>query len=95
MVRVVEHDGHAPGHAALWLPDTGVLLAGDMLSDVEPPLPFDEITGRTDVASYRAGLDRLAPYVARAAVLVPGHGTVTTEPLRRLEKDLRLLAAMA
>lgn len=90
-VRVVEHDGHAPGHAALWLPDSRVLLAGDMLSDAEPPLPADEITGRTDVASYRAGLDRLTPYVARAAVLVPGHGTVTTEPMLRLETDRRLL----
>src|SRR5690606_23924202 len=90
-VRVVEHDGHAPGHAALWLPHSRVLLAGDMLSDAEPPLPADEITGRTDVASYRAGLDRLKPYVARAAVLVPGHGTVTTEPMLRLETDRRLL----
>lgn len=93
-VHVVEHDGHAPGHAALWLPNSRVLLAGDMLSDAEPPLPFDEITGRTDVASYRAGLARLATYVARAAVLVPGHGRVTTEPLRRLETDRRLLTGL-
>ncbi len=38
VVEVVEHDGHAPGHAALYLPDDGVVIAGDMLSDVEVPL---------------------------------------------------------
>ncbi|WP_277210594.1 MBL fold metallo-hydrolase [Isoptericola croceus] len=93
VVQVVEHDGHVPGHAALWLPGSGVLVAGDMLSDVEPPLPLDEITGRADVATYRAGLERLAPFVARAAVLVPGHGSPTTDPQARLESDRRLLSS--
>jgi hydroxyacylglutathione hydrolase len=34
--RLVEHDAHAPGHAALVV--RGVLVVGDMLSDVEVPL---------------------------------------------------------
>lgn len=93
-VHVVEHDGHAPGHAALWLPDARVLVAGDMLSDLELPLPCDEITGRADVGAYLAGLDRLAPYVARAQVLVPGHGTVTDRPGGRLDADRRYLDAV-
>ncbi len=36
--RLIVHDGHAPGHGAVFLPDAGVLVAGDMLSDIEIPL---------------------------------------------------------
>jgi glyoxylase-like metal-dependent hydrolase (beta-lactamase superfamily II) len=88
--QVVVHDGHAPGHLALWAPDRGVLVAGDMLSDVELPLPFDP----DDLDAYLAGLDALAPYVARAGVLVPGHGTPTTRPAERLDADRRYLDAV-
>jgi glyoxylase-like metal-dependent hydrolase (beta-lactamase superfamily II) len=82
-VELVEHDGHAPGHCAVWLPRRQVLLAGDMLSDVELPLPLRP----DDPAAYLAGLDRLAPYVARARVLIPGHGHPTTQPMARLDAD--------
>lgn len=85
--EVIAHDGHAPGHAALWAPDRGVLVAGDMLSDVELPLPF----WPDDLPAYLAGLDTLAPYVARAAVLVPGHGSPSFAPLERLDADRRYL----
>jgi len=72
--QVIVHDGHAPGHGAVFLPDTGVLLAGDMLSDIEIPLlDFDE-PGQLD--SYGAALDRLAA-VEGVRWLVPGHGHVT------------------
>ena len=36
--EIVEHQAHAVGHAAVLLADRGVLLAGDMLSDVLIPL---------------------------------------------------------
>src|SRR5688500_14961324 len=32
-VRIIEHQAHAPGHAALLIEERGVLVAGDMLSD--------------------------------------------------------------
>ena len=86
-IELVVHDGHAPGHTALWLADQRVLVAGDMLSDREVPLPF----GPDDLPAYLAGLDRLAPYVAQAAVLVPGHGTPTDQPMTRLDADRRYL----
>ncbi|GIG32910.1 MBL fold metallo-hydrolase [Cellulomonas oligotrophica] len=86
----VVHDAHAPGHAALWAPARGVLLVGDMLSDVEVPLPFDP----DDVPAYLAGLDALAPWVARADVLVPGHGAPTHDPVARLDADRRYLDAV-
>jgi glyoxylase-like metal-dependent hydrolase (beta-lactamase superfamily II) len=86
-VELVEHDGHAPGHTAVWLPERRVLLAGDMLSDVELPLPL----WPDDLPAYLVGLDRLAPYVERARVLVPGHGHPTADPTARLEADRRYL----
>lgn len=89
-IVLVVHDGHAPGHSALWLPARGVLLAGDMLSDLELPLPHDP----DDLAGYLAGLEVLAPYVARAAVLVPGHGSPTRDPVSRLDADRRYLDAL-
>ena len=36
--EILEHQAHALGHAAVLLADRGVLLAGDMLSDVLIPL---------------------------------------------------------
>jgi glyoxylase-like metal-dependent hydrolase (beta-lactamase superfamily II) len=33
-IRIIEHQAHAPGHAALLMEERGVLVAGDMLSDV-------------------------------------------------------------
>ena len=36
-IRIVEHQGHVPGHAALLIEERGVLVAGDMLSDVLIP----------------------------------------------------------
>jgi glyoxylase-like metal-dependent hydrolase (beta-lactamase superfamily II) len=86
-IEVVIHDGHAPGHGALWLPDRKVLIAGDMLSDIELPLPF----WPDDLPAYLAGLDALAPYVAQAEVLIPGHGTPTQVPAERLATDRRYL----
>jgi glyoxylase-like metal-dependent hydrolase (beta-lactamase superfamily II) len=89
-VAAIVHDGHAPGHAALWLPERGVLIAGDMLSDVELPLPFEP----DDLGAYLLGLDRLAPFVARASLLIPGHGHPTVRPSSRLAADRRYLDAL-
>jgi len=89
-IVLVVHDGHAPGHSALWLPARRVLLAGDMLSDLELPLPHDP----DDLASYLAGLELLAPYVAQATVLVPGHGSPTDDPATRLAADRNYLTAL-
>src|SRR5262249_56745130 len=37
-VRIIEHQAHASGHAALLIEERGVLVAGDMLSDVLIPM---------------------------------------------------------
>jgi len=72
--QLVVHDGHAPGHAAVFFPHTGVLVAGDMLSDMEIPILATE---RDDaLAEYRTGLGKLAG-IRGVRWLVPGHGQVT------------------
>jgi hydroxyacylglutathione hydrolase len=70
---VIIHNGHAPGHAAVFLPDTGVLLAGDMLSDLE--IPILDTVEDDPLGDYRTGLQRLAP-VSGVRWLVPGHGHI-------------------
>ena len=95
VAEVVAHQAHAPGHGALWLPGPGVLLAGDMLSEQEIPL-----CAETGIEAYRDGLDQLAPYVARAQVLIPGHGTpalarTPDSPIARLSADRAYLDALA
>lgn len=87
-LELVTHDGHAPGHTAVWLPEQRVLLAGDMLSDYEVPLPFNP----DDVDLYLAGLDALEPYARQAALVVPGHGSVGTDAAERLAADRHYLA---
>ena len=51
-----EHDAHAVHHLALEIPDWGLLVSGDMLSDAELPYPDDD---DTDLVRYREGLDSL------------------------------------
>jgi glyoxylase-like metal-dependent hydrolase (beta-lactamase superfamily II) len=76
--EVIEHHAHAVGHAAVVLSDRGVLLAGDMLSDILIPL-FDP-RQRGQVDTYEAALDRLAAAAAQLDVVIPGHGAVASGP---------------
>ena len=72
-VRVIEHPAHAQGHAALWIGERGVLVAGDMLSDVLIPM-LDDANGTNDpIEDYLVGLGRLEG-VTGVEVLGPGHG---------------------
>ena len=70
--EIVEHEAHAVGHAAVLLADRGVLIAGDMLSDVLIPLLDPRRPGQ--VGAYEAALDRLEE--THVGVLIPGHGAV-------------------
>ena len=87
-IELIVHDAHTPGHTALWLPGRRVLIAGDMLSDVEPPLPEE-----TGPAEYVAGLHTLRPYVEQAALVIPGHGHPGTDAVTRWRRDLALIEA--
>ena len=54
-VRIIEHQAHAPGHAALLIEERGVLVAGDMLSDV-----LIRLLDLNDTAGPDRGLPRRA-----------------------------------
>ena len=75
-VRIIEHPAHAPGHAALVIEQRGVLVAGDMLSDVLVPM-LDDVDGTNDpVEDYLVGLRLLEGVADVVDVVVPGHGSV-------------------
>ncbi len=85
-VHVLAHNAHAAGAAALWLPGVRVLVAGDLLSDIEVPLLDTEEPD--PVGDYRRALERFAALV-EVAVVVPGHGQVADSQAfrHRLEQD--------
>ena len=58
-VRIIEHQAHAPGHAALLIGERGVLVAGDMLSDVL--IPVLDLNGAADPAGDYAVRDAGVP----------------------------------
>lgn len=92
--EIIEHQAHSPGHAAILLEDRGVLLAGDMLSDVLIPL-FDP---RQDdqLGAYESALDQLEAVIGKVDVMVPGHGSVARGPeiSARLEADRAYVRAL-
>lgn len=92
--RVIEHQAHAIGHAAVLLADRGVLLAGDMLSDVLIPLLDPRRPDQLN--AYDTALDRLSEAARDVEVLVPGHGAVAVGPevADRLVADRAYLDAL-
>jgi glyoxylase-like metal-dependent hydrolase (beta-lactamase superfamily II) len=74
-VRIIEHQAHAPGHAALLIGERGILVAGDMLSDVL--IPMLDLNGTADpVEDYLAALRLLEGVAGDVDVLIPGHGSI-------------------
>jgi hydroxyacylglutathione hydrolase len=93
--RLVLRD--APGHAdtqlTVHLPDARVLIAADMLSDIEIPL----LDG--PCLPYRRTLLDLAPLAENGAIetLIPGHGTIARgrdAVVGRLRRDLDYLGRL-
>lgn len=89
---VVTYDtpGHQSTHLAFWLPQQGVLAAGDLLSDIE--IPWLD----SPPWVYRASLKSLHWLFEQedVRVLVPGHGPVAHGRLdgyRRLLRDMDYL----
>ena len=94
LVRIVEHQGHAPGHAALLIEGHGVLVAGDMLSDVL--IPMLDLDGADPVEDYLAALRLFERVAGDVDVLVPGHGSIggTAEVHARIERDRAYVHAL-
>jgi glyoxylase-like metal-dependent hydrolase (beta-lactamase superfamily II) len=94
-VRVIEHQAHAPGHAALLIEERGVLVAGDMLSDVLIPL-LDFNDTADPIEDYLAALRLLEGAADGIDVFVPGHGSIGgADQLRgRIDQDRAYVHAL-
>jgi glyoxylase-like metal-dependent hydrolase (beta-lactamase superfamily II) len=94
-IRIVEHQGHATGHAALLIEERGVLVAGDMLSDVL--IPMLDLNGTADpIEDYLAALRLLEDAAGDVDVLVPGHGSVggADQVRARIDQDRAYVHAL-
>jgi glyoxylase-like metal-dependent hydrolase (beta-lactamase superfamily II) len=93
-VRIIEHQAHAPGHAALLIEERGVLVAGDMLSDTL--IPFLELDAADPIEDYLAALQLLEGVADDVKVFIPGHGSVgDADQLRaRIEQDRAYVQAL-
>jgi glyoxylase-like metal-dependent hydrolase (beta-lactamase superfamily II) len=94
-IRIVEHRAHAPGHAALVIEERGVLVAGDMLSDLLDPMP--DPSGAADpIGDYLDALRLLEDAAAGLDIVVPGHGSVggADQLSARIERDRKFVGAL-
>jgi glyoxylase-like metal-dependent hydrolase (beta-lactamase superfamily II) len=94
-VRIIEHQAHAPGHAALVIEERGVLIAADMLSDVLIPL-LDLNATADPVGDHLAALDLLEGVEGEVDVVIPGHGSVggADQVRARIDQDRAYLQAL-
>jgi glyoxylase-like metal-dependent hydrolase (beta-lactamase superfamily II) len=93
-VRIIEHQAHAPGHAALLIEERGVLVAGDMLSDTL--IPFLDLDAANPIEDYLAGLRLLENVADDVDVLIPGHGSVggADQVRARIDQDRAYVHAL-
>jgi glyoxylase-like metal-dependent hydrolase (beta-lactamase superfamily II) len=94
-IRIVEHQAHAPGHAALLIEERGVLVVGDMLSDaLIPMLNLDDTAD--PIEDYLAALRLLEGPAGDVDVLVPGHGSVggADQARKRIDQDRAYVHAL-
>jgi len=94
-VGIIEHQAHAAGHAALFIEERGVLVAGDMLSDFL--IPMLNLNDAVDpVEDYLAALDLLEHVASGVDVLVPGHGSVggASQVQARIDQDRAYVQAL-
>jgi glyoxylase-like metal-dependent hydrolase (beta-lactamase superfamily II) len=94
-VRIIEHQAHAAGHAALLIEERGVLVAGDMLSDAL--IPMLDVNHTADpVEDYLAALRLLEGAAGDVDVLVPGHGSIggADQVRARIDQDRAYVQAL-
>ena len=93
--QVIEHRAHAPGHAALWITDRQILVAGDMVSDIE--IPTLDLEQSDPLSDYLDALDLYAQLLDQVVAFIPGHGRPGDqgELDRRITLDRRYLDDIA
>ena len=93
-IRILEHQAHAPGHAALVIEERRVLVAGDMLSDVL--IPMLDLGADDPVGDYLAALRLLEGVAGDVVVVVPGHGSIggADQVQARIDQDRAYVHAL-
>jgi glyoxylase-like metal-dependent hydrolase (beta-lactamase superfamily II) len=93
-VRIIEHQGHAAGHAALFIKERGVLVAGDLLSDIL--IPFLDLDAADPIEDYLTALQLLDGVADDVKVFIPGHGSVggAHQARARIEQDRAYVQAL-
>jgi hydroxyacylglutathione hydrolase len=93
--RVVFRDafGHSPSMLTIHLPERRLLIAADLLSDIEIPMIEDSWQ------AYHRTLAELEPLAAHGAIetVIPGHGSIADgrdAVVARIERDLGYLDAL-
>lgn len=74
-VQAIHTPGHAPGHLCLLMPQSRILVAGDMVAGTGTILIPPDETG--DMSQYIASLQRLAALAPSR--LIPAHGPIINE----------------
>lgn len=92
--RIIEHQAHSAGHAALLIEQGNVLVAGDMLSDVF--IPMLDLEAADPIEDYLAGLQLLEAAAVDAEFVIPGHGSVgdANELRTRIDQDRAYVEAL-
>jgi glyoxylase-like metal-dependent hydrolase (beta-lactamase superfamily II) len=93
-VRIIEHQAHAPGHAALLIKERGVLVAGDMLSDIL--IPMLDLEAADPIEDYLAALRLIEGVADDVDVFIPAHGSVggADQVRARIEQDRAYVQAL-
>jgi len=74
---------HSPGDAQVWLPDEGLVIAGDIAFHERMPPIFGEIPTRDWLATWEGPFEALG-----ATYVIPGHGHPTNmAQVRRYTRD--------
>lgn len=91
-VRIIEHNAHATGHAALLIEKHRVLVAGDMLSDVL--VPMLNFGAANPIQDYLTALQQLEEVADDVDVIIPGHGSTGKDIRARIELDRMYIQAI-
>ncbi len=75
--------GHTGGDALVLVPDSDVVLAGDLVEESGPPALGED----SYPLEWPASLDRLLHHVGPATVVVPGHGAPVDRAFVERQRD--------
>jgi len=93
-VRIIEHQAHSQGHAALLIEESRVLVVGDMLSDVL--IPMLDLSAADPIEDYLAALRLFEEVAGDVDAFIPGHGSIggADELRARIELDRAYVLAL-